>query len=177
MTNQMGIEKGITIVCGLPGTGKTTFAKALSDAIGAVHLNTDRIRHAMGRQGQYSDTLKTTIYESLLRRTREALYEGKHVVIDGTFYKQKFRKAYIRLAKDLVVPLHWIEIVAAEETVRERVSHSRPYTEADFSVYQKVKAEFEPLTDPRLVLDSDILSIDEMVFTAKKYMTAHRAST
>lgn len=176
MANQFIIEKGITIVCGLPGTGKTTFAIALSQSIGAIHLNTDRIRHAMGRHGQYSDTLKTTIYESLLRRAREALYEGKHVVIDGTFYKQKFRKAYIRLAKDLEVPINWIEIVAAEETIRERVSYFRPYTEADISVYQKVKTEFEPLTDARLVLDSDILNIDEMVFTAKKQITADQAT-
>jgi hypothetical protein len=64
----------LIIVCGLPGTGKTTFAETLSKRIHAIHLNTDRIRHAIGRQGQYSIALKATIYESLLLRSKEALF-------------------------------------------------------------------------------------------------------
>lgn len=161
---------GMTIVCGLPGTGKSTFALALAKSIGAVHLNTDRIRHVQGRKGQYSFALKSAIYDSLLLRTREALVAGKDVVLDGTFYKERLRKAFILLADELHVPLHWIELVASDLTVRERVSKSRPYTEADYSVYQKVKSEFDPLPPDRLTLDSDILSVDEMVRMAKEYV-------
>lgn len=160
----------IVIVCGLPGTGKTTFAAALAHAIHAVHLNTDRIRHAMGRQGQYSIALKAAIYESLLLRSREALLAKKNVVLDGTFYKKRFRKAFIHLANELHTPIHWIEITASDQSIRERVSKTRPYTEADYSVYQKVKSEFDPLPPERLVLDSDLHTIEEMVQLAVRYL-------
>ncbi|HLF62530.1 MAG TPA: AAA family ATPase [Saprospiraceae bacterium] len=160
----------MTIVCGLPGTGKSTFALALAESIGAVHLNTDRVRHALGRQGQYSLALKSAIYDSLLLRAREALNAGKDVVLDGTFYKEKLRRTFILLAEELQVPVHWIEMVASEKTVRERVSKTRPYTEADYSVYQKIKNEFDPLPPGRLTLDSDILKVDDMVRLAKEYI-------
>jgi predicted kinase len=160
----------LVIVCGLPGTGKTTFAAALAHTIHAIHLNTDRIRHAMGRQGQYSIALKSAIYDSLLLRSKEALLAKKNIVLDGTFYKRKFRKAFIQLSNEMHTPIHWIEITASDQSIRERVSKSRPYTEADYSVYQKVKSEFDPLPTERLVLDSDLHTLEEMVKMAERYI-------
>lgn len=160
----------IIIVCGLPGTGKTTFASALANALKAVHLNTDKIRWAMGKQGQYSMTLKTAIYESMALRTKEALWAQKDVVLDGTFNKRKFRKTFLQLAKEFNAQVSWIEVTASEETIRERVSRSRPFTEADYNVYLKAKRERDPLPPERLILDSGNSSPDEMVEQAKKYL-------
>lgn len=151
------------IVCGFPGTGKTTFAIALADKIDAVHFNTDRIRDDLGARGEYSASAKANIYDHLFLRARQILLSGRDVVLDGTFYKQKIRKPFIRFAKEQGIPVWWIEIQATEEVVRERVSKSRPFTEADFAVYQKVKLEFDPLPPDRLLLDSMTLTVDEMV--------------
>ena len=32
------------LVCGLPGSGKTTLAKPLANLLGAVHINADEVR-------------------------------------------------------------------------------------------------------------------------------------
>jgi len=157
------MSSGIIIVCGLPGSGKTTFAVALAKDIGAVHLNTDRIRAAEGKQGQYAEASKTGIYESLYARCREELSLGNVVVLDGTFSRHFYREPFLLLADELSVPLVWIEITAPEDVIRERVSKTRPYTEADFSVYQKIKSEFEPLPATHLVLDSVTMSTKEML--------------
>lgn len=37
------------LICGLPGSGKTTLAKPFADLIGGVHINADAVR------GQYDD--------------------------------------------------------------------------------------------------------------------------
>jgi len=158
------------IVCGLPGSGKTTFAIALARAIGAVHLNTDRIRAAEGKQGQYTNTTKTGVYESLYARCREELLQGNVVVLDGTFSRDDYRAPFTLLADELSVPLIWIEIIAPENVIRERVSKTRAYTEADFSVYQKIKMEFEPLPPGHLVLDSVTKSTKEMLEQAEAYL-------
>ena len=161
---------GITIVCGLPGTGKSTLARALAESIEAVHLNTDRIRHALGRQGKYSENAKTEIYDHLLDATSDVVTSGRHVVVDGTFYKAALREKFTSLAVKINVAIHWIEIMASEETIRQRVSQERPYTEADYAVYLKVRDVFEPLATAHLTLDSDVLDLDEMVHRARQFI-------
>lgn len=158
------------IVFGLPGTGKTTFAGALAQSVRAIHLNTDRVRHELGKRGQYSEKDKSTIYDILLTRSREVLQSGHDLVLDGTFYQAKLRNVFATLAEEFHVPVLWIEMTASEATIQTRVSKSRPYTEADYSVYQKIKGEFEPLPPGHLVLDSDTLDIDDMVRLALAYM-------
>ena len=37
-------------VIGLPGSGKTTFAKELSSRINAIHLNADEVRAELSRR-------------------------------------------------------------------------------------------------------------------------------
>jgi hypothetical protein len=54
--------------------------------------------------------------------------------------------------------------------VRERVARQRPYTEADFQVYRKIKDAYDPLVIPHLVLDSELQSPAEMVRTAMEYL-------
>lgn len=158
----------IIIVCGLPGTGKSTFAEALAAAIGAPHLNTDRVRDALGRRGHYSPEAKVGIYEALLDETRKALASEEHVVVDGTFSKKELRDPFLALAREWNLKVQWIEITAPEEIVKRRVSQKRAYSEADFAVYQKVKAEYDSLPEDRLVLDSVSTPIDKMVARARK---------
>ena len=43
----------LLVVFGLPGTGKTTFARALAARLGLPHFNTDIIRAELGRKQQY----------------------------------------------------------------------------------------------------------------------------
>lgn len=160
----------IIMVTGLPGTGKSTFAHALALAIDARHLNTDIIRDALGKRGQYDAETKTAIYAEMLRQTSLALNRGENVVIDGTFYQQKLRLPYIAMAKKYATHIHWLEISADEQVIRARVNQRRTFSEADFEVYLKIKSEYENLDAPHLDLRSDLLGIPEMVEKARIYL-------
>lgn len=160
----------IIVVFGLPGSGKSTFAAALAEAIDGAHLNTDRVRQALGEQGKYSDAAKIDIYRRLFEMASEALDHQRNVVLDGTFYTAALRSEVTALAREHDLPVHWIEITAPEETIRSRVSHKRKYSEADFEVYRKVKSAFEPLSVAHLQLDSEQLDIDEMISRARSHL-------
>ena len=160
----------LIVILGLPGTGKTTFAGALAAQAGARHLNTDMLRAELGLRGQYDETAKSMVYDELLRLTRTALQQGTPVVLDGTFYRQAFRDRISDLAQETGAVLKWIELQASPETVKVRVSQKRPYSEADFAVYRKIREAFEPLNEERLSLDSDQKNLEGMLREAREYI-------
>lgn len=166
----MPAQTVLIVILGLPGTGKTTFARALAARTGARHLNTDMLRVELGLRGQYEETTKARVYDELLRLTRNALKQGTPVVLDGTFYRQAFRDRITDLAQETGAVLKWIELTASPETVKERVSHKRPYSEADFAVYRKIREAFEPLKEERLSLDSDQKTLGAMLREAREYI-------
>ena len=145
----------IIIVIGLPGTGKTTFSRALAEKIGAINLNTDIIRDRLQLRGQYDRNTKRIIYENMQLEAARAVRQNKHVVVDGTFYKQRLRDSYQVFASKNRVGLKWIELKAKEATIKSRVDKKRTYSEADYEVYLKVKALFEPMKKDCLNLWTD----------------------
>lgn len=145
----------LVLIAGLPGTGKTTVARAFAALSGAAHLNSDVLRRDLGLMGHYAPEDKQRVYEALLEQTRYALSEGRTVVVDSTFYNEAVRTAFRAVAVDCRVPLRWVEVTASEATLQKRLQQPRPDSEADFAVYQNILRQFEPLPDNRLVIDTD----------------------
>ena len=160
----------LILIAGLPGTGKTTLARSLADALGAQHLNSDNVRNTLEKRGQYEPLDKVSVYDELLRKTEAFLKKNQPVVVDATFYRKMYRRPFVALAKRYNIPLAWLEVSAAEEIIRQRLEKKRVDSEADFEVYQKIKAEREPISESHLTLFSDRSSVEEMVEQAKEYL-------
>lgn len=153
----------LLMITGLPGTGKTTVASALAKRLQAEHFNTDMIRQEMGLRGQYDPETKEQVYSILLERTREALAAGKTVVVDGTFYRSKLRDEFRQQLNAQLIPIYWLELWAEDELIRKRVSKARAYSEADFEIYLKIKATYEPILEPHLRLESKDANLEQLV--------------
>lgn len=171
------VQSKLVLVAGLPGCGKTTFSAALADEIGALHLNSDKVRIEIGKTGRYDEATKASVYEELLHRMEAGLSAGKMVIVDATFYKKELWLPFSQIAEKLKAPVYWIEIKAGEDVIRARIGQKRSFSEANFEVYLKIKVEAEPLEMERLVLWSDRLTLEEMTREAKTYLGAGEAPT
>lgn len=163
----------IIMVMGLPGSGKSFFARHLSAAIKANYMGTDEIRRQLGLMGKYRRPSKFKVYEVMLEQAENYLLKGQTVVLDGTFYLKAIRGKVAAMAKKhdaLLIPV----LVGAEEAlIKERLSKPRTDSEADWEVYQKLKGEFEPLEGTFLSLRSDNENIEAMLDQAIQYINLY----
>lgn len=160
----------IVIVAGLPGSGKSFFAEKLAGRIDASYVNSDRIRQSMHASGKYSFQDKLVVYTKMAELVRKLLRKGKTVVVDATFYKRTMRELFNNVAIENSTTVCIIEVIASESLVLERLKRQRLYSEADASVYYRIKDEFEEITEPHLCIESTEENISVMLDKAIEYI-------
>lgn len=146
----------LLIVCGLPGTGKTTIAKRIAKELRAGYLSTDRIRKKLIKQRKYSENEKTVVYREMFDIAEQRLKNKKSLVLDGTFYKDEFREKARAIAKKYRTRYFMIECVLNENELERRIkkrNKKESVSEADFLVYLRVKKQFQPIKEKHLVIE------------------------
>lgn len=156
----------LIIVAGLPGSGKSTFAKALSDKINASYFNTDIIRKTENIEG-YNEKDKKKVYDLMVQK----IESGKNLILDGTFYLREIRSQFLKKSAEKEMNPIFIEVKADEELIKKRISQKREWSDADFNVYLRMKNEYEPIEEDHLLLDSVKYGTEEMVEKALKYIS------
>ena len=69
-------------VIGLPGAGKTTFAKELADRINAIHLNADEVRAELNKDLGFTPEDRLEQARRMGALSRLLANQGHHVVVD-----------------------------------------------------------------------------------------------
>ena len=87
------------IICGLPGSGKTTFAKQLEHTLPALRLSADELttRLVGNTFDEKKDAIAKTIQTDIALRV---LSLGIDVVLEGGFWYKSERDAMRNLARD-----------------------------------------------------------------------------
>ncbi|MFZ6052110.1 AAA family ATPase [Halocola ammonii] len=158
----------IIAVCGLPGSGKSFFAKRLAGDLNAAYLSSDKLRKSLIEVPRHTPEEKKLVYKTLFEMVKDLAGNGDTIVVDATFHKAE-RRAQIA-ALSAVARIVFIEVKADEKIVKERTSRDRDYSDADFEVYLKIKDESEPFTQAHLVLESTNDNISEMLKTAHDHL-------
>ena len=162
----------IVIVFGLPGSGKSYFATRLAKALQARYVSSDELRRQMFATRTYSDEEKMRVYEAMLSTMQGSLARGEAIVLDATFGRAAWRRMFEDAAAASGHRIIYIEVIAREALIRERLQVPRTTSEADYSVYAKLKSGMEPLLDEHLVLTSSDDNIDSMLAQAKAHIHA-----
>ncbi|MDN3689432.1 AAA family ATPase [Cyclobacterium jeungdonense] len=160
----------LVLVMGLPGSGKSFFAKRLADKSDMVYLNSDQVRIELGLRGRYSKEDRQKVYAAMAAKTNELLKEGKRVLVDATFQRKKNRWEFQELAKKRRRSVACIRIWAEEGLVAKRLATEREESDADFLIYQKLKSDFDPMEGDYLDIRSEDGKIDSMIHKALEYL-------
>jgi aminoglycoside phosphotransferase family enzyme/predicted kinase len=136
----------LVLVGGLPGTGKTTLARALDEGASCHVIRTDVVRKELtGGVGIYTEEWTTRTYDECRRRAEDLLLEGKRVIVDATFADEAHRQALIGLGSVLAVPVVWFVCKASVERARERLAARRgDASDADFAVHELLRQRWDP---------------------------------
>jgi predicted kinase len=165
----------IVAMAGLPATGKSTLSRALAAETGGVVLDKDEIRRVLfppayleysSSQDDFCQLLTIETAGYLIERHREL-----RVFFDGRTFSRSYQIQNVMAAADrLRTPWRVIECVCSEETARKRLDDaSHPAKNRTYELYRRLKAEFEPIPAPKLVVDTDN-PLDECVATARAYL-------
>jgi predicted kinase len=155
----------IIMMCGLPGVGKTAIAKDLAALVkGSVVLSTDKIRKELISKPTYKKQERRLIYDIMLLLAKYLHIAGIDCILDATFNKESSRKEVkerLSLTRD---QLCIVECICPEEIVIRRLKNRQNgYSDADLSVYRKMKRIYEPVKgDRHIVVDTSMRSSKEI---------------
>jgi predicted kinase len=165
----------IVAMAGLPGTGKSTLARALANP--GVVLDKDVIRSVLfpesyveysNRQDDFCQSLMLQTAEYLIERHPEA-----RIFLDGRTFSRNYQiEGVIAAARRLNTEWRIVECVCAEETARVRLEATRsshPARNRSYELYRRLRAQFEPITVAKLVVDTDA-PLEECVRAAQAYL-------
>lgn len=155
----------LIVFAGLPGTGKSSLARALARELRAAYLDKDTIKDCAMRLAsemnleQAAQLAGALSYELLVDLARDNLTVGLPVVVDSPAAYQLFRNKIKALARALRADLKLIECICTDERMlRERVElrgRDLPaYRTRDWETFRQDQGRFERLTDPRLIVDT-----------------------
>lgn len=159
----------IVVVMGLPGSGKSFFASRLATAIHADHISSDKLRKKMIERRTYSIKEKDLVYDEMLKEMRNGIKQGKNLVLDATFYKNETRNKFEEETRD-GGKIVFMEIIADETLIKERLQSPREDSEADFTVYKIIQQQWEPIKEQHLILQSTNDNIESMLEEAITYL-------
>jgi predicted kinase len=149
----------LIIVCGLPGSGKTTHAKQLEQELRAIRFCPDEWIISLGG-GLWETNLRSRIEELQWKLAQDLLTLGHTVVIEWGTWARAERDA-LRLRAQAIgagVELHFLDapLTVLMERIRERGEESPPITMDDLV---KWDAQFErPCVEELALFDRTIHS-------------------
>jgi predicted kinase len=134
----------IILICGVPGSGKSTIAGLLAQRTGATLLSTEKFRRK--------------VYHRLMKELERT--ESEKIILDGTFYRREWRESVKEFAKRKGIPLLVVWVKSSLQTSLQRdAKRETPIGERAVKI---IHAEFEkPEAD--VVIDSEKLTPEEAV--------------
>ena len=150
----------LVALSGLPGTGKSHFARELTKRLTFLVLESDRIRKLLVSKPSYTPEEHSRVFAVCHLLIEAYLSQGRRVLFDATNLTEAFRRPLSIICHRLSVPLLLVRVTAPEDTVRARLSeratgmYKDDFSDAGWSIYCRLAPYEEPIEGPHFTVDS-----------------------
>ena len=153
-----GGNPGLVILCGLPGTGKSHFARALTARAPFVWVNSDYCRKLLVGRPDYSREEHQRVFAAMHAVIAELLAAGRAVVFDATNLNEEVRRPLYAVAEAAGVTPLLIRFTARIGLARRRLAERAAGladaggSDAGWEVYTRMAASDGPAPRPHLLV-------------------------
>lgn len=146
----------VVAVAGVVGTGKSSVAEALADAVGGVVISSDRVRKrqadlpatARGHGELYTDARTEATYSGMLERAADVTDSGRIAILDATHASRALREPVRRWAAERGVRALLVEVTCSAPVTLSRLAArakaGRDPSDAGPELHARSAAGFEP---------------------------------
>jgi adenylylsulfate kinase len=165
------------LFAGLPGTGKSTLARAMAERLAAAILDKDRVRGALfpGPLTDYSAEQDQLCMRAMLEAAAYLTQRQRveYIFFDGrTFSTQSQIEDVLLAATQAGARWRILHLTCADAVAEERLARSDPSHPAqnrDPALYRRIKQHFEPILQAKLEVDTT-LGIDRELAAVEAYL-------
>lgn len=161
-TNEATAEPGrppaLVILCGLPGTGKSHFARALVKQAPLVWVNSDYCRKLLISRPEYSREEHQRVFAAMHALIAQLLAAGRSVVFDATNLNEEVRRPLYAVADAAGITPLLLRFTAQTSLVRRRMSErgagqsEASHSDAGWEVYARMADADGPAPRPHLLV-------------------------
>ncbi|BAQ34824.1 ATP-binding protein [Dehalococcoides sp. THU3] len=167
----------LVILVGLPGTGKSTFAKCFTERIPAVILESDALRKTLIRKPVYSNTEHIRVFKAIHELMTKLLKQRVSLVLDATSMTAKDREPLYSIASSQSVKRFIVEMDLSPEIIKKRMDmrtkQGTSRSDADWEIYRMLRPMFEPVSEGcyRISTEADFQPVLEyLIKDVKTYL-------
>lgn len=150
----------LVVMVGPPGTGKSHLVRQVRSRVPAATVQSDEIRRSMIDRPQYTPDENRRVFRVAHDLTERMLRGGESVIFDATNLRERNRRELYEIAERAGARVLVVHVIAPDSVVAERLRtrllgvDPDDRSEAGWDVYLRMKAEFEEIQRPHLVVDS-----------------------
>lgn len=150
----------LVVLVGLPGAGKTTFARMLVERSPLAVVESDVMRKALFPRPTYAPEESARVFAAIHGLLRALLEEGVSALLDATNLVEANRRVLYRIAEEAGARLVLVRLTAPEDVVRQRLTErlaeggARVNSDADWAVYERLRREETPLSRRHFLVDT-----------------------
>ncbi|HZD47682.1 MAG TPA: ATP-binding protein [Silvibacterium sp.] len=167
------------MLAGLPGTGKSTLARALANRLNGAVLDKDKVRDALfpGAMTDYTREQDDLCVHAMLAAAAYLTERQRvdFVFIDGrTFSKRDQIDEVVQAAERAGARWRILHVTCSDAVAEARLSRSdaeNPAKNRNVALYRQVKENFEPIEYPKIDVDTTE-GVDQVVDSVRERLQA-----